>query len=143
MTDNPITRPMTAILDRSVKAASWLDGVDKYAAGVSLARLLAGQIDDVVGVGATADPELLKQLHMRMVPNFQRALFTLGLTPEGYAKMTGVGSPVGQTSAAEASGGPPGPTPFDAANAAKGDALDQLIAEETDRSNVIDMDGRR
>ena len=78
-----------------------------------------------------ADPEVLKQLHMRMVPNFQRALFTLGLTPEGYAKMTGVGSPTGQVTTSEASGTTGVASPFDAARPPRGDALDALILAET------------
>ena len=143
MTDNPLMRPMTTVLDQSVRAATWLQGADQYAAGVSLARLLAGQIDDVVEGGQVADPEVLKQLHMRRVPNVQRALFTLGLTPEGYAKMTGVGSPTGQVTTSEASGTTGVASPFDAAKASEGDALDALILAETERTNVIDMDGRR
>ena len=145
MTDNPLMRPMTIDLDQSVRAATWLHNADQYAAGISLARMIAGQIDDVVEAsGGVPDPEILKQLHMRMVPNFQKALHALGLTPEGYARMTGVGSPSGQVPTAEASGTTPGvATPFDAAKASEGDALDALILAETERTNVIDMEGRR
>ena len=144
MTDNPLMRPMTTVLDQSVRAATWLQGADQYAAGVSLARLLAGQIDDVVEGGQVADPEILKQLHMRMVPNFQKALHALGLTPEGYARMTGVGSPSGQVPTAEASGTTPGvATPFDAAASSEHDALDALIMAETERSNVVALNDRR
>ena len=144
MTDNPITRPMTNVLDRSVRAASWLQGADQYAAGISLARMIAGQIDDVVeAAGGVPDPEILKQLHMRMVPNFQKALHALGLTPEGYARMTGVGSPSGQVPTAEASGTTGVASPFDAAKASEGDALDALIMAETERSNVVALNDRR
>ena len=144
MTDNPITRPMTNVLDRSVRAASWLQGADQYAAGISLARMIAGQIDDVVeAAGGVPDPEILKQLHMRMVPNFQKALHALGLTPEGDARMTGVGSPSGQVTTSEASGTTGVASPFDAAKASEGDALDALIMAETERSNVVALNDRR
>ena len=33
MTDNPLMRPMTTVLDQSVRAATWLQGADQYAAG--------------------------------------------------------------------------------------------------------------
>ena len=143
MTDNPLMRPMTTVLDQSVRAATWLQGADQYAAGVALARTLAGQLDDVIQGGQVTDPEVLKQLHMRMIPNYQRALFTLGLTPEGYAKMTGVGSPTGQVTTSEASGTTGVASPFAAAASAEGDPLEQLITAETERTNVIDMEGRR
>ena len=145
MADNPIRRPMTTVLDSSVRAATWLHNADQYAAGISLARMIAGQIDDVVeAAGGVPDPEILKQLHMRMVPNFQKALHALGLTPEGYARMTGVGSPSGQVPTAEASGTTPGvATPFDAAASSEHDALDALIMAETERSNVVALNARR
>lgn len=140
MADNPITRPMTTLLDRSVAAATWLRDAAQYDAQVALARLIAGQIDDAVEQNKVDDPEFLKQFHMRMVPNLQRALFTLGLTPEGYAKMTGVGSVSGQTSGKEAAGStasaPAGvATPFDAAAAtASADPLAELINLEDRRT---------
>lgn len=144
MTDNPLMRTMTTVLDQSVRAASWLQGADQYAAGVALARTLAGQLDDVIQGGQVTDPEVLKQLHMRMIPNYQRALFTLGLTPEGYAKMTGVGSPAGPNGKTPDTEVPTGvASPFAAASAAEGDPLEQLITAETERTNVIDMEGRR
>lgn len=143
MTDNPLMRPMTTVLDSSVRAATWLHGADQYAAGISLARMIAGQIDDVVEGGQVADPEVLKQLHMRMVPNFQKALHALGLTPEGYARMTGVGSPSGQVPTPEASGTTGVATPFDAAAATEHDALDALIMAEDERSNVVALNDRR
>ena len=141
---NPLTHPMTAVLDQSVRAATWLQGTDQYGAAIATARMIAGQIDGVIAAsGGVPDPEVLKQLHMRMLPNYQKALFTLGLTPEGYAKMTGVGSPQGQVGPGEASGKAPGvATPFDAAAAATGDALDELISEEVQRTNVIPMERR-
>lgn len=142
--ENPIRRPMTTVLDSSVRAATWLHGADQYAAGISLARMIAGQIDDVVETsGAVVDPEILKQMHMRMVPNFQKALHALGLTPEGYARMTGVGSPSGQVPTSAASGTTGVATPFDAAAATEHDALDALIMAEDERSNVVALNDRR
>lgn len=138
MTDsaNPLMRPMTTVLDRSVRAAKWLES-SEWSAGIALARAIAGQIDDVTEAGHVNDPEVLKQLHMRMIPNFQRALFTLGLTPEGFAKITaGVVSGTPEAPAADgAESAPAGvATPFAAASAAAKDPLDALI---------IDMDSRR
>lgn len=144
MTDNPLMRPMTTVLDKSVKAAKWLDS-SEWSAGVALARAIAGQIDDVVEGGHVTDPEVLKQLHMRIIPNYQRALFTLGLTPEGYARTTGVGAaPRSGTRTGDGVGDVPAgvATPFSAAQAAV-DPLDALIAAEVERTNVIDMNGRR
>ena len=144
MTDNPLMRPMTTVLASSVRAATWLHNADQYAAGISLARMIAGQIDDVVEAsGGVPDPEILKQLHMRMVPNFQKALHALGLTPEGYARMTGVGSPSGQVTTSEASGTTGVASPFDAAASSEHDALDALIMAETERSNVVALNDRR
>lgn len=141
--DNPITRPMSTLLDKSVRAATWLAGATQYEAGVALARLLAGQIDDAVEGGQITDPEVLKQFHMRMVPNFQRALHALGLTPEGYAKMTGVRSPAGQAKGTEAAGTTGVASPFDTAGKPAVDPLEALITEEDLRANVVDLESRR
>lgn len=143
MSNNPITRPMTMLLDKSVRAATWIHGAEQYEAGVALARVLAGQIDDVVEGGQISDPEVRKQFHMRMVPNFQRALHSLGLTPEGYARMTGVGSPAGQAKGTEAAGTTGVASPFDTAAKPAVDPLTALITEVDLQTNVVDLESRR
>lgn len=147
MSENPITNPMVTVLDQSVQAAVWLQGTTQYSAGIALARSIASQIDSLLaGSGGVPDPEVIKQLHMRVIPNYQRALFTLGLTPEGYAKMTGAGSygTPKDSPSDQAPDTPPGiPTPFSAAASATGDALDALISAETARTNVIQLGDRR
>ncbi|QLF83980.1 terminase small subunit [Gordonia phage Upyo] len=144
--ENPITHPMTTVLEKSIRSATWLQGTEQYGAAIATARMIAGQIDGVVAAsGGVPDPEVLKQLHMRMIPNYHRALFTLGLTPEGYAKMTAaVPTASGGSKVSAAPSSSPGvASPFDAAATATGDALDALIAAETDRTNVIQMGERR
>lgn len=114
---NPFQNSMETVLDKAVKDAPWLHGADRFAAGVAMARLLASQIDSLQ---AAVDPEAVKQLNMRIIPNYHRALHGLGLTPEGYARMTGVG---GKSPGASGAGTgekesepskPLGPNPLDA-----------------------------
>lgn len=87
MANNPIARPMSTLVDQSVAAAAHLRGKEAghYKAAVALAKLLAGQIDDANMAG---DPDTWNKINMRVIPNFHRVLFTLGLTPEGFARIT-------------------------------------------------------
>ena len=87
MPQNPMRQPIRTALDKAVKDAEWLKE-DRFSGAVAMTRLLADQIDTLQAV---TDPESVKQLNMRIIPNFHRALHGLGLTPEGYAKMTGAG----------------------------------------------------
>lgn len=138
MAKNPLSDPMAASLETAIKAADWLHGEDRYAAGIELARLLAGQIDTLV---ASQDPAAVREMNIRTVKNYHAALHALGLTPEGYARMTGVGGraatgPVGQQ----------GDEDDDAAQKAEekaeetGNPLDLLTAEV---ENVVSMAGRK
>lgn len=118
---NPITNPMTRTLERSVAKADHLRGHPEYAAGIALAKLLAGQIDEMV---QAQDPVVVNQMNMRVLPNFHKILYTLGLTPEGFAKITGSSSraPAPEDPASvDETEAPPAPE-------AEGDELDRIIA---------------
>lgn len=136
MAKNPLSQPMAASLETAIKAADWLHGEDRYAAGIELARLLAGQIDTLV---ASQDPAAVREMNIRTVKNYHAALHALGLTPEGYARMTGVGG--------RAATGPAGQQEDeDAAQKAEekaeetGNPLDLLTAEV---ENVVSLAGRK
>lgn len=142
MATNPIQRPMTALFERSLAAADHLkvknDG-GKYKAAIGMAKMLAGQIDDVV---ASGDADAINRMNMRIIPNYHKCLYGLGLTPEGFARITGVSSPApGPT----ASGTEDDDTNLDAPEVDQedggGDALDAIIAET--EAKVIEMKGRR
>lgn len=136
MATNPIARPMTALVEKSVAAAAHLRGkeADQYKAAVALAKLLAGQIDDA-SVGG--DPDQWNKINMRVVPNFLRVLYTLGLTPEGYAKITNPQA-VGRSPGRPPKDGPDEPAAeASAPKAEAGDALDEIMAK------VVSMKDRR
>ena len=142
MATNPINRPMTALFERSLAAADHLrvknDG-GKYKAAIGMAKMLAGQIDDVV---ASNDAEAINRMNMRIIPNYHKCLFGLGLTPEGYARITGVTA----SAPGAATGGPEDDdtnldTPEVEEQGDQGDALDSIISE-TD-AKVLQLKGRR
>lgn len=136
MAKNPLSQPMAASLETAIKAADWLHGEDRYAAGIELARLLAGQIDTLV---ASQDPAAVREMNIRTVKNYHAALHALGLTPEGYARMTGVGGRAATDPAGQQED-------EDAAQKAEekaeetGNPLDLLTAEV---ENVVSLAGRK
>lgn len=129
---NPISNPMATILEKSLKAADHLRKHDEYGAAIALAKMLAGQIDDAA---QSQDPDILNKLNMRVIPNYHKVLFTLGLTPEGFAKIT---NPAYRPSPGETEDNAP-ETPK-ASEEEPGDALDALV---TQAENVVKMSDRR
>lgn len=125
MATNPIRRPQTSALERALKAAPWLHNVQEYAAGVALAKLMAGQIDDMV---ESQDPDMVKLMHMRSIPRYREVLETLGLTPASHSRMVG----------GSAAGAPPAETDEDdePETAPAGNPLDALAAEV---ENVVQL----
>jgi len=129
---------MTALVEQSVAAAAHLRGKEAghYKAAVALAKLLAGQIDDAAVGG---DPDQWNKINMRVVPNFLRVLYALGLTPEGYAKITNPQA-LGSRGGRPPKDGPDEPAAEASApktEAEAGDALDAIVA------NVVRMKDRR
>lgn len=142
MATNPINRPMTALFEKSLAVADHLkvknDG-GKYKAAIGMAKMLAGQIDDVV---ASQDADAINRMNMRIIPNYHKCLYGLGLTPEGYARITGASA---APSGPVASGPEDDDTNLDAPEmedqADNGDALDAIITDLD--AKVVQMKGRR
>lgn len=130
---NPISSPQTARFEASVKAAEHLRGHPEYASAIALGKALATQIDEMT---TTGDPEVMNKMNMRVVPNFQRALYTLGLTPEGFAKITNPLSapPTGKPDDEDET------PPKASEDEGPGDELDALMA---DMDNVVNLGDRR
>lgn len=129
MATNPIRRPQTSALERALKAAPWLHGVKEYEAGVALAKLMAGQIDDMV---EAQDPDMVKLMHMRSIPRYREVLETLGLTPASHSRMT----------SGAAAGAPP-PAGGDDDEDDKEPVANPLDAMVAEVENVVSMAGRR
>lgn len=136
MPTNPLRKVQTKALEDALKAADWLHGADEYKAGVALAKLLAGQIDDMV---EAHDSELVKLMHMRSIPRYREVLETLGLTPTAHSRMVG--------GSAASAPPPPAQDEDDADEAPKetpapkiANPLDALADEVT---NVVNLAARR
>lgn len=127
MATNPIRRPQTSALERALKAAPWLHGVKEYEAGVALAKLMAGQLDDMV---EAQEPDLVKLMHMRSIPRYREVLETLGLTPTAHSRMT----------SGAAAGAPPAENEDEDDKEPVANPLDAMVAEV---ENVVSMAGRR